>query len=323
MAFQIPTSIRLAPIDMRAGFKAEIMAIVDAAVETDTPSAGNDFLTGTELADEIDGLGGNDVLVGLGGANKLFGGLGSDVILGGQQGQLFGDQNSDSIGQRDFIFAENQHKAILGGGGDDVIFGSAKDDSIEDGWGSDIVFGGDGNDRLVSAQSPFDDDVNYLDGGNGDDQLIGVGMMIGGRGDDSVTGSGLDDTLIGGRGRDFVGGFLGDHDTIVYHSPSEGKDRVAGFETGNDVFQFDAVAFGVPAGTVLEEGVNFITGDAPIAVSDSPTVFYDTHVSGPFSAALVFDPDGLGAEKGVVIARFTDSGAQPSTAVSASDIIFV
>ena len=322
MTFNIPSSIRLAPIDMRAGFKAEIMAIVDAAVETDTPSVGNDFLTGTELADEIDGLGGNDVLVGLGGANKLYGGLGSDVILGGQQGQLFGDENSDNIGQRDFIFAENQHKAVLGGGGDDVIFGSAGDDIIRDGYGSDTVFGGDGQDNILSVQSPFDEDWNYLDGGNGDDQVSGVGTIIGGKGDDSIAGSpSTDDVLIGGRGRDLIGSALGDGDTIVYFSPSEGKDKVLGFETGNDVFQFDAVAFGVPVGTVLEEGKSFIVSDDPSPVEDGPTFLFDTHVGGHFSAALLFDPDGTGTEAAVKIAKFGVS--QPSTPVNSDDIIFV
>lgn len=326
MAFEIPSSIRLAPVDMRAGFKAEIIAIVDAAVETATPTEGNDFLTGTEFADLIDGLGGNDVITGLGGANQLYGGAGGDVILGGQQGKLFGDRNADAGNGdgRDFIFVENQHKAVLGGGGDDVIFGSSGGDLIMDGYGSDMVFGGDGNDHILSVQSPFDDDVNYLDGGKGDDQVSGVGTILGGSGDDSISGgSSDDDELIGGRGRDLISSGLSDFDALIYLTTGEGRDRVQGFETGMDIFQFDSLAFGVPTGTILVDGESFVSSGAPIAVSDTPTFLYDTQVRGEFIASLLFDPDGTGSVTPVVIVKFLDSEISPSTPLSASDIVFI
>lgn len=322
MAFEIPSSIRLAPKDLRAGFKAEILAIVGAAVETDTPTVGNDFLMGTELDDEIDGLGGNDVIVGLGGANRLYGGGGSDVILGGEKGKLFGDVNSDSGGARDFIFIENPHVATLGGGGDDVIFGSMGDDFIRDGRGSDTVFGGDGDDHIISVQDPFGGDVNYIDGGNGDDSITGLGTLIGGQGDDDISNgpTASDEILIGGRGRDIVGSWLGDSDVLVYLSPGEGRDQITGFETGSDVFQFDATVFGFPVGTELVEGLDFIVGDKPISVTGGPTFMYDSRVAGDFTGALLFDPDGTGVEHAVVIARFIS--AIPSTAVFADDIQF-
>ena len=59
--------------------------------------AGDDTITGTNLADTIDGGAGNDTILGLGGDDTIRGGLGNDTILGGAGADtIFGDTAADS-----------------------------------------------------------------------------------------------------------------------------------------------------------------------------------------------------------------------------------
>jgi Ca2+-binding RTX toxin-like protein len=65
------------------------------------PTEGNDFLTGTNAANTINGLGGNDVIKGLGGNDVLSGGAGNDTLRGG----LGADRLTGGSGADTFIFA--------------------------------------------------------------------------------------------------------------------------------------------------------------------------------------------------------------------------
>jgi Ca2+-binding RTX toxin-like protein len=59
---------------------------------------GDDILTGSNNADDLDGGPGNDTLVGKGGADRLFGGPGNDTLIGGQGvDQLFGGEDNDQL----------------------------------------------------------------------------------------------------------------------------------------------------------------------------------------------------------------------------------
>lgn len=137
--------------------------------------------------------------------------------------------------------------SIFGEGGDDLIFGLALNDTLVGGDGNDTLGGGDGNDTLYAASERqigpdiFAGDVsantNYLDSGQGDDQLFGsVGndFLFGGDGKDTISSSFGNDYANGGNGNDSIDGWF-DDDTLIGGAGddglSDGSYRTGG---GND-----------------------------------------------------------------------------------------
>jgi Ca2+-binding RTX toxin-like protein len=108
------------------------------------PTEGDDFLTGTEGGDQMDGDEGNDYLFGGGGEDGLDGGGGNDYLSGD-----LGDDYFES------------------GAGNDILLGGAGDDYISDSEGSNALDGGNGNDYL-DAQGTA---INFITGGRGDDYV--------------------------------------------------------------------------------------------------------------------------------------------------------
>jgi hypothetical protein len=102
---------------------------------------GAETITGTGLAEHIDGLDGNDTILGRGGADRLYGGDGRNLIRGSD-----GDD------------------WIVGGFEDDRIHGDAGDDSVQGGNGEDRIEASAGDDDLYGG-----DVANTLAGGAGND----------------------------------------------------------------------------------------------------------------------------------------------------------
>jgi Ca2+-binding RTX toxin-like protein len=160
-------------------------------------------LDGTDLADQIFGLAGNDTLVGFGGDDVLEGGAGAD--------ELFGSGGFDTASYRN---SPTGVVAILGEGsyadrgdatGDELfsvegLIGSA----FGDGLGGDdlrnVLRGGGGGDEMAGAGG---DDTLYGEGGG---DLVGGGdgkdRIYGGDGNDGLAGQAGDDVLNGGAGSD-------------------------------------------------------------------------------------------------------------------------
>ena len=88
---------------------------------SDTPSAGDDEISGTDNSDIIDGLAGDDLIYGLGGSDQIIGGLGSDVINGGAGNDILtGDTangSNDRFDQDVFVFGDVENSSI----GNDVL----------------------------------------------------------------------------------------------------------------------------------------------------------------------------------------------------------
>ncbi|WP_342238054.1 calcium-binding protein [Inquilinus sp. OTU3971] len=147
-----------------------------------------DTLTGSAVANQLYGEGGNDILNGLDGDDTLVGGDGNDVLRGGagadrivggagidlvsfygtdrtvdvslSSGQGYqGDAEGDS-----FAGIEN----VNGGGGWDHIDGNAVANVLNGYDGNDVLTGREGNDTLLGG---IGDDI--LTGGAGADQLVG------------------------------------------------------------------------------------------------------------------------------------------------------
>ncbi len=71
-----------------------------------------------------------------------------------------------------------------------------------------LVFGEAGNDRISVTWSGLPQTFvpSYVDGGIGNDRLLGHGTVIGGSGSDVLSGSGM---LFGGAGDDQLNAFFG------------------------------------------------------------------------------------------------------------------
>jgi Ca2+-binding RTX toxin-like protein len=113
------------------------------------------------------------------------------------------------------------------------------------------VDGGNGDDsvRIDESNGVFTDAIaTTIDGGNGNDRLVGgAGAMTlrGGNGDDALAGGAGAETLIGGNGDDSIDGNKGNdvgllgngNDTFVW-DPGDGSDVVEG-QNGTDTMLFN------------------------------------------------------------------------------------
>ena len=70
---------------------------VDADQFVGTGNAGNNVITGGDLADTLSGLGGNDTLHGGLGADTMTGGDGNDVYVVDEAGDVVTETNADSL----------------------------------------------------------------------------------------------------------------------------------------------------------------------------------------------------------------------------------
>jgi serralysin len=220
----------------------------------------------------------------------MFGLGGNDSLtLGVSGGWAFGGDGSDTISGSGV-----GNDILLGEAGDDTIYGQAGDDVIYAGVGNDILSGGDGNDIIWGEAG---DDI--LVGGSGNDFLIGQD------GNDYLTFDSGTDIGYGGGGKD----------TYYWTSFGQGADIVGDFSHGDgDTIYFDHSAFGVGAGLVLANGVNFFSGSGVVPMQATPTVYFDTAAN-----ILWFDADGNGVSVAQAIVFLSNGGG----GLVSGDIIFV
>jgi serralysin len=113
----------------------------------DTPTAGNDRISGTAGNDFIDALAGDDDVFGFDGDDILFGGIGNDDLFGADGDDvMFGGAGNDKLFGDGFI---NGNDALNGGNGNDELSGLGGNDALNGGSGADVLLGGFGADRFV------------------------------------------------------------------------------------------------------------------------------------------------------------------------------
>ena len=143
--------------------------------------------------------------------------------------------------------------------------GKGNDTFLLKGFDDDEVFvvfdGGEGNDSLEFENSTggVTTAFNVLDGGAGDDTIIGSGgrdLIIGGLGDDSLTGGGEDDLILGD------GGELTNTTVTVTIKGTDGGDTLAGGD-GRDII--------IGAGGLDDISGN---GDKDLLIGDGATLFF-------------------------------------------------
>ena len=239
--------------------------------------AGNDFLFGGGGNDTLDGGLGDDTIFGQAGNDLVRGGGGVDVLnwsgdgndifesTGGQETVVVGATNGSdtyAVGQDgttlqistggktlsipnvegDLASPIEQVVLNMGAGDDNVSIG----DVSNVGAAVLIVNGEDGSDLISGAGGKLGNVRLVIDGGAGDDVLIGTtsnDTIVGGdgndvissrQGNDTVNGGAGDDVIDAGSGDDFVMGDA-DNDNIT---GGDGDDTLDG-GVGNDVINGD------------------------------------------------------------------------------------
>jgi Ca2+-binding RTX toxin-like protein len=204
-------------------------------------AGGDDTLIGSRGSDRLLGSSGGDVLIGRDGNDRMFGGAGPDTLQGDNgDDRLYGQGGSGDV--------------LSGGNGNDVLVGGRGTDWVSEQGDVDFVvtttmLRGLGVDRLQSIESvrlsggdsnnKFDAEafasargIVVLDGGGGDDTLIGgnaTNLVFGGSGNDVALGGNSNDVMYGGAGNDVLYGGRA-HDLLY---GEQGRDTLVG-DGGND-----------------------------------------------------------------------------------------
>ena len=204
-------------------------------------NSGDDTLIGSDINDALLGDAGNDTIDGRAGDDKLSGASGRDLLIGGAGNDRLRGQG----GSFDTLIGGEGDDTLDGGAGIDVIMESADVDftltnSSLTGQGTDIVLSietahliGGASDNVIDLSGFTASYPPTLDGGAGNDQLIGSSFM------DLLRGQDGNDTLNGGGGNDFLQGGAGD-DQIVGGDGNDGLSGGSGNDTlfgglGNDI----------------------------------------------------------------------------------------
>ncbi|MEG3168437.1 calcium-binding protein [Sphingomonas sp. LB3N6] len=210
---------------------------------------GDNFLTGTEDEDVINGLGGSDTIDSVDRPANIFGpsispqrdvvdaGEGNDLVTGGRLDQLDGGAGTD------FLLLNFNFNGPVAGSASAIQLmlnsagtGTASDGTSITGFESVNFFLSDSWDNVVNTGNV----QAQLTGGTGADVLTTGSAddgVFGGSGDDIISTGGGNDTIGGGAGNDLVTGGDGD-DTVGVDLANDGRDTVD-LGLGNDTVRFN------------------------------------------------------------------------------------
>jgi Ca2+-binding RTX toxin-like protein len=190
--------------------------------------SGNDYITGDNLDNSLNGGLGNDTVFGGAGSDTIDGGLGTNSLDGGGGGDMLsfasvtsgvtvslaaGTMNGG--GHTDTF---SNFSGLTGSKYDDILNGTTADETFDGGLGDDTITGGGGNDWLSYASLTGGAGVSMVlgtynstriaTGGAGTDQLTGKFTgIIGSQYADTLTGlAGVSETFEGGAGNDIIDG---------------------------------------------------------------------------------------------------------------------
>jgi hypothetical protein len=197
----------------------------------------------------------------LGPVTGIGGGSGNDRLEAGPAGSSLAGAAGDDV-----LVGSPERDHLTGGDGDDQLFAGEGSDSLVGDAGADTLSGGDGLDevsyyaigplRLSIGDGPNDgvagegddirDDIEGLNGGPGDDLLVGDGdpnRLIGYAGQDVLRGGGGDDELLGwGDGDELDGGAGADRVSTRARRQRSGLDRALLVDGAADTLQCGGAA---------------------------------------------------------------------------------
>jgi Ca2+-binding RTX toxin-like protein len=243
----------------------------------------------------------------------LIGGAGNDALQGGAGDDAIVISGTEAQGDTFDGGAGTDTMSVTGTGNTTLSNFNAAASSIEVWQGNGLaVVGTTAGDTLNFSGLNAVNGLAYVDGGGGNDTIIGTSVaddlrgaggndsLGGGAGNDALSGAAGDDVLTGGAGADTLTGGTG-KDTFVYLSASEGGDTISGFVVVDDTLQISAAGFGgnLVAGQQLVAGTTFISNADPFATTATGTFLYDSD-----GHDLLWDADGSGAGAAVQVAHF-------------------
>lgn len=237
----------------RAGESLPASAVVIEGNEFSRATVGDDRLTGTALADQLQAGDGADIVDGGAGDDQISGEDGSDILQGGA-----GDDILDGGPGNDIFIGGPGADHYVGGPGDDVFRMQDRSDSIADSDGTDrvradfsfvlpagieelalteLAIDGNGFGNAAANRLFGNDGANTLRGYGADDVIAGGAggdILRGDDGADRLLGDAGDDRLIGGAGPDHMEGGLGDDiysvddigDVVIERSGEGAFDRI-------------------------------------------------------------------------------------------------
>jgi Ca2+-binding RTX toxin-like protein len=209
----------------------------DVVVGGNTPTDGDDNLTGTANADRIDGLAGNDTIDGAAGVDTLYGGAGNDILIGGT-----GNDTLDGGLGDDTYYVDSTGDIVneKSNAGTDTVYSSAVGKFTLKTNIENLVLTGTGD---ISGTGNSSD--NRITGNSGANTLTGAA------GNDTIFGMDGNDVIEGGLGRDILSGGLG-ADKFIFRAVADvggGKsglpsDLITDWEKGDkiDFSKIDAIA---------------------------------------------------------------------------------
>jgi Ca2+-binding RTX toxin-like protein len=276
---------------------------VKSDVENIKGGAGNDILTGSTSANQIDGNGGDDSISG--GPGGVCTGAGADIDV------LNGGAGNDTFPMGDGI-TSNCADIVDGGAGFDFVDYERRTTALN------ISLDGTANDGAVGENDNIKPTVELVLAGTGNDTLIGgsgAEELHGGPGNDLIKGGAGDDTLVGGPGNDTLAGEAGD-DTIDEASnvdtryealgPSAPTAQVAAWP-GSDLIH------GGPGANTC----NFRRGATPVPVTHYTLCFSSTAANCTPAANDGVDGDDLTNCTHLIL----DDGPDDVTGSSADEVI--
>jgi Ca2+-binding RTX toxin-like protein len=203
------------------------------SIENLSGSIFGDDLRGDDLANILDGAGGNDTVYGGDGNDTIRGGDGDDTLYLG-----LGNDDAGGGSGNDAIFADAGANIIWGGAGNDTVTGGNGADTIYGGGsGANQLYGNDGNDWIYTGIGS-----DTVGGGAGNDVIrgdVGNDVLYGGLGDDNIAGGGGNDLIIDGAGNNTIWGGLGTDsiyggaDNDIIYEAGAGANQLIG-NGGND-----------------------------------------------------------------------------------------
>jgi Ca2+-binding RTX toxin-like protein len=220
-------------------------------------------LSGDDLANKIDGAGGDDTIEGNEGGDTLIGGTGNDWLSYAHSGAAVTVElvakaaavtsGGDADGDTATLF-EN----IVGSANVDMLTGDSGNNMIAGGVGNDIIDGGEGIDTANYSYLSAGSQLTITLGANGaastatyingdEDTLSNIENLIGGSENDIWTGNDGVNVFKAGAGDDHLNGGGG------------GKDTLDGGDGDNDTADFAGVTIGLTI-ALKETGSTAVTG---------------------------------------------------------------
>jgi Ca2+-binding RTX toxin-like protein len=246
--------------DTLIGLDGNDLIVGDMGDDLINGGGGDDILYGGANNDTLFGDAGDDTIAGQGGRDLMIGGDGEDVftwrgpndgrdtVSGGNQADTAQVNSSNSGNTLTVTQSTDDFLVITEGTGSLTIEQDVSHVEINAASGDDIITIGDlnnivrtsltingetGNDTIDASNGVMNSLVIELNGGIGDDVIIGSASaetLLGGDGSDNLTGGGGNDLVDGQDGDDVLRGGEG-NDTV---NGGDGNDNLFG-DDGNDL----------------------------------------------------------------------------------------